>query len=148
MISVRKSLIFIFLFSFLSISSPSFATNTKCSAPQTPLVDLVSAPNKFIGKKVLLSGEFYAFSTLPLDYDKAMRSSKEYIGIVLTRPDHKEIPLVELKLAVPLKFFKEKEINIEHGDQLALSGKIFAVELGEPWLDIEEIEVTKAANKS
>lgn len=117
------------------------AVSNKCKEDTVPLVDLVSEPKKFLGKRVLIKGEFNSFSTLPLDYEKAMRSSKDYIGLVLSRPDHSEIPLVELKLAAPLKMFKDSSINIEHGNKVILRAKVYAVALGEPWLEVENIEV-------
>jgi hypothetical protein len=70
-----------------------------------------------------------------------MRSSKDFIGLVLSRPDQQDIPLVELKLAAPLKMFKDNSINIEHGDIVILKGKVYAVALGEPWLELDSIEV-------
>jgi hypothetical protein len=78
-----------------------------------------------------------------------MREAKSYIGIVLARPDHKQIPLVELKLAVKLDIFKnaEERLSLEQGDTLKLSGRVFEVALGEPWLDITSIEVVKRVTK-
>ncbi len=113
----------------------------KCKEPSVPLKNIVAEPKKYLGKTVFIEGEFYSFSTLALDYNRAMRSSKDFIGIVLARPDKKEIPLVELKLAAPLKMFKETSLNVEHGNRVTLKAKVFAVALGEPWLDVEEIEV-------
>ena len=117
------------------------AVSNKCKEETVALIDLVADPKKFLGKKVVIEGEFNSFSTLPLDYAKAMRSSKDFIGLVLSRPDQQEIPLVELKLAAPLKMFKDNSINIEHGDVVILRGKVYAVALGEPWLELDSIEV-------
>ena len=125
---------------FLSHSGLVEAKN-KCIEEYTELVDLVADPEKYLGKKVNIKGDFYSFGNLPLDYKKAMRSSKDYIGLILARPDHKEIPLVELKLVAPLKLFKEQNINMENEDQVVFRAKVFAMVLGEPWLDVEEIEV-------
>lgn len=117
------------------------AARNKCDEEYTELVDLVAEPQKFLGRKVNIKGSFYSFGNLPLDYKKAMRSSKDFIGLVLARPDQEEIPLVELKLAAPLKMFKEENINMEHDDTVVLRGKVFAMVLGEPWLDVDSIEV-------
>lgn len=130
------------LFVFTNIASVS-AFSSKCIGDPTPLVDLVSEPAKYLGKKIVLEGEFYAFSTLALDYEPAMRNSKDFIGIVLARPDHEEIPLVELKLAAPLKIFKDNSISLEHGHKVLVKGKVYAVALGEPWIDIEEFSVVE-----
>ena len=75
-----------------------------------------------------------------------MRSSKDYVGLVLARPDEQEIPLVELKLAAPLKMFKEEDINIKHDDEVSIRAKVFAMVLGEPWLDVESIELLEKEN--
>ncbi len=125
----------------LLVPQPALTISNKCKEEPVPLSELVSEPKKFLGKRVSISGEFHSFSTLPLDYKNAMRSSKDYIGLVLARPDQKEIPLVELKLAAPLKLFKDNSINIENGNKVTLKCKVFAVALGEPWLDVETIEV-------
>ena len=117
------------------------ALSGKCKEETVALIDLVASPKKFLGKKLLITGEFNSFSTLPLDYAKAMRSSKDFIGLVLSRPDQTDIPLVELKLAAPLKMFKDNSINLEHGNIVILRAKVYAVALGEPWLEVDSIEV-------
>lgn len=126
-----------------SSTSASLALSSKCAGEPTSLTDLVGNPAKFLGKKILIEGEFYSFSTLALDYEPAMRSSKDFIGIVLARPDHGEIPLVELKLAAPLKIFKDNSVSVEHGNKVLVKGKVYAVALGEPWIDIEDFSVVK-----
>jgi len=134
---------------FLAIlSSASFAAKNKCKLEPTKLFDLVAKPKDFMNKEVVITGEFYSFSTIPLDYDKALRSSKDFIGLILARPDQTEIPLVELKLLAPLEMFKEQNINIEHGDIVSLEGKVYAVALGEPWLEITDIEIEEHVKDS
>jgi hypothetical protein len=120
-----------------------------CDGPYLKIKDIVANPKAYKGKKVKFLGDFYSFSSLPLDYPPAMREAKNYIGIVLARPDHKQIPLVELKLAVKLDIFKnaEERLSLEQGDTLRLSGRVFEVALGEPWLDITSIEVVKKVTK-
>lgn len=116
-------------------------TQTKCAEPEVKLVELVADPKKYLNKRVYISGTFSSFSNLSLDYPKAMRSSKDYIGIILARPDQKDIPLVELKLSAPLKFFKDTNLSFEHGDKIAMKAKVYAIALGEPWLEVESIDV-------
>lgn len=128
----------------LSLSSTS--AKTACLEPEVELAELVSEPKKFLNKKVSLSGEFYSFSNLSLDYKPALKSSKDFIGIILARPDKKEIPLVELKLSAPLAMFKDSAISFEHGDKILMRAKVYAIALGEPWLEVESINVTKKAN--
>lgn len=142
---VRLILSIIIWLSF-SLSLPIKAAGSKCNDPVVPLIDLVAQPKKFLGKKVVLKGEFNSFSTLALDYPKAMRSSKDYIGLVLDRPDHTEIPLVELKLAVPLKMFQDNTIELENGKKVLIRGKVFAVALGEPWIDVNQVEIIENNN--
>jgi hypothetical protein len=126
--------------------NPAYAWTGKnsCNIELTPIVDVAAEPKKFLGKTLAMEGTFYSFSTLPLDYPAAMRSSKDFIGIVLSRPDYLEIPLVELKLAVPIKKFKDDSLSgLEHGDVIQVRGKVYAVALGEPWIELDSIVVVK-----
>lgn len=138
--SVRLILSLLIWLSF-ALLLPLKAVAPKCAELITPLIDIVGQPKKFLGKKVTVKGEFNSFSTLALDYPKAMRSSKDYIGLVLDRPDHGEIPLVELKLAAPLKMFQDNAIDLENGKKVLIRGKVFAVALGEPWIDVTQLEL-------
>lgn len=117
------------------------AKSNKCTGEITKLHDLVAKPKQFLHKKVTVKGEFHSFSNLPLDYEPAMRSSKDFIGIMLARPDQKEIPLVELKMSAPIKMFKKDDITINHGDLVTLEAKVYDIALGEPWLEITEIDI-------
>ena len=138
-----KNLFILLVFLVFTDTAVQSKIPSVCLGEPTELVDLVSEPSKFLGKKIVLEGEFYSFSTLALDYEPAMRSSKDFIGLVLARPDQTEIPLVELKIAAALKTFKDKNLNLEHGNKLAIRGKVFAVALGEPWVDVEEISLVE-----
>lgn len=130
-------------------STKEFNLNLACDGPYLKIKDIVANPKAYKGKKVKFLGDFYSFSSLPLDYPPAMREAKNHIGIVLARPDHKQIPLVEMKLAVKLDIFKNagERLSLEQGDTLKLSGRVFEVALGEPWLDITSIEVVKKIAK-
>ncbi len=119
---------------------------TKCVEPEVKLVELVAEPKKYLNKKIYISGTFFSFSNLSLDYSRAMKTSKDYIGIILARPDHKDIPLVELKLSAPLKLFKDTNLSFEHGDKIAMKAKVYAIALGEPWLEVEAIDVIEKVN--
>ena len=131
----------------LSLSTSSLAAKNKCKLELTKLFDLVAEPQAFLNKEIVISGKFYSFSTIPLDYEKAMKSSKDFIGLILARPDMTDIPLVELKLAAPLEMFKEQNINIEHGDIVSFEGKVYAIALGEPWLEVTSIEIEEHVKK-
>jgi len=120
-----------------------------CDAPTTSLEELVKNPKKYKNKKIFIEGDFHSFSTLALDYKPALRASKNYVGIVLSRPDHKQIPLVELKIAAAIKDFKDDDelANVEHGDKVRMEAKVYAVALGEAWLDARKITVEEKINK-
>ena len=111
----------------------------------TSLKELVSSPKKFMNKKLTIEGKFHSFSSLSLDYPKAMKSSKEFIGIILSRPDQEEIPLVELKISAPVEMFKSENISIAHGDKLQLNSKVYAIALGEPWLEVKDLKILEKA---
>lgn len=141
-------ILFCFLLILFVLSPLGYSAEAK-RRNEVSLLEIVSQPKKYKNKRVNLTGEFYSFSNLSLDYEKAMKSSKEYFGIVLSRPDIKEIPLVELKLALSLKKFKENEdlAAINHGDIIHIYGEVYAVALGEPWLEVKSIEVEHKAKK-
>lgn len=139
--SFPKIKIIVALCLFAILGTPILAAKNKCKFEATKLFDLVAKPKDFLNKDIVVTGEFYSFSTIPLDYEKALKSSKDFIGLILARPDQTEIPLVELKILAPLEMFKEQNINIEHGDIVSFEGKVYAVALGEPWLEITSIEI-------
>lgn len=101
------------------------------------LGELLAKPGKFINKKVVFQGEFSSFTTLALDYEPALRDSKDYISITIFRPET-QIPLSELKLAYPVEEAKDNEIikDLEKGDTIEIYAKGFSAALDEPWLDI------------
>jgi hypothetical protein len=140
-----KIIFFVFIF-FLGTYLPSLAAKSKC-IETTKLQELISDPKNFLNRDIQIEGEFFSFSTLPLDFEKAMRSSKDFIGLVLVRPDMKEIPLVELKIAAPLEMFKQENLTIEHGDFILLEAKVYALALGEPWLEVSKITIEKKAKE-
>lgn len=133
------------LFLAINLSCCAKPVANQCGQNDTELIQLVATPKKFLNKKINISGEFYSFSTLSLDYKKALRSSKDFIGIILARPDHNEIPLVELKLSAPIAMFKDKNLTIKHGDKISIKGKVYGIELGEPWLEVSEIQIIDKA---
>lgn len=107
----------------------------------TLLGALLDTPEKFIGKKIKFRGKFSSFTNLALDYDPALRKSKDYISLCIFRPDTK-IPLSELKLAYPLNEAKENTVirDVEEGDLIEFYGQVFSAALGEPWVDIDSLK--------
>lgn len=107
-------------------------------------LDIVNNPQKYLNKTVKMEATFDKFSTLGLDYDKAMRSSNDYIGILIQRDDviDHNIPLSEMKLFLS-KELAEKNIDLDTGDKIEITAKEFSTALGDPWLDIESLKVIK-----
>ncbi|GEM_PF-3072571 len=103
---------------------------------------LLENPQDFIGKKIKFRGKFSSFTTLALDYEPALRKSKDYISLCIFRPDSK-IPLSELKLAYPVKEAKENPVirELDEGDLVEIYAEVFSSALDEPWADILSIKM-------
>jgi lysyl-tRNA synthetase class II len=115
--------------------------------------DLLKAPEQFLNKNVTFEGTFNSFSSIGLDYKKAMKSSKDYVSILIRRPDVTDhtIPLSELKMFFPRKK-SESVMTLESGDIIKITGQVFSTALSEPWLEVSEVKViqkikTPAKNK-
>jgi hypothetical protein len=105
-------------------------------------LELVANPQKYLDKDVQIQAEFHKFSMLGLDYDKAMRDSKEHISMLIRRPDvakNHTIPLSELKLILKREL-AEKLSDLESGDRVIIKGKVFSTALKDPWVDVLELE--------
>ena len=109
----------------------------------TPL-NIVNNPSKYLNKKVKIQATFDKFSTLGLDYNKALRPSTKYIGILIQRDDIADhnIPLSEMKLFLK-KELAEKHIDLDTGDKIEIIAKEFSTALNDPWLDVESLTVIK-----
>lgn len=105
-------------------------------------LDLVKNPSFYMNKNVKLKGKFDKFSTLGLDYKPAMKSSDDYITFLIQRPDVTDhnIPLSELKIFLK-RSEAEKHIDLDAGDEIEFSGKIFSTALGDAWMDVENFKV-------
>ena len=112
----------------------------------TTSLNVVANPTRFLNRTVKMQATFDKFSTLGLDYKKAMRSSEKYIGILIQRDDvlDHNIPLSEMKLFLT-KELAEKYIDLDTGDKIQITAKVFSTALGDPWLDVENITVIKKA---
>ena len=125
------------------------AQSVKKVAPiNTTSLSIVNNPAKYLNKTVKIQATFDKFSTLGLDYKKALRESKDYIGILIQRDDvlDHNIPLSEMKLFMK-KDLAEKHIDLDSGDRIEIVAKEFSVALNDPWLDIISINVIKKAKK-
>ncbi len=115
-------------------------------------LELVNNPGSFMNQEIKIQAQFHKFSTLGLDYDRAMRSSKDYIAVLIKRPDVSDkytIPLSELKLIIK-RDQAEELMDMESGDKVVITGKVFSSALNDPWVDIYElnsIEPKAADNK-
>ena len=143
------------------LTSPALSQNNnskttkaaKASAQDVKPIDttslsIVNNPNKYLNKIVKMQATFDKFSTLGLDYNKALRPATKYIGILIQRDDvvDHNIPLSEMKLFLT-KEMAEKHIDLDTGDKIEIVAKEFSTALNDPWLDIEKITVIKKVNK-
>jgi hypothetical protein len=105
-------------------------------------LEIIEKPGNFLNKNVKFQAKFDKFSTLGLDYKPAMRSSKDYISFLIRRPDISSeytIPLSELKLIIK-RIEAEKLIDLESGDEIEVTGKVFSTALSDPWMDVDKIK--------
>lgn len=112
-------------------------------------LDLVARPNFYLNKYVKIRAKFDKFSTLGLDYKPAMRSSEKYISFLIQRPDISDhnIPLSELKIFLE-RTKAEKFIDLNSGDVVEFSGKVFSSALGDPWMEVENFTVISTKPKT
>lgn len=110
----------------------------------TPL-QIVASPKLYLNKNVLLNAKFDKFSTLGLDYNIALRSSDDYISFLIKRDDTThDIPLSEMKLFLK-RDLAEKNIDLKTNDEIQIKGYVFSDALGDPWIDVNELTITKKA---
>ena len=77
-----------------------------------------------------------------------MRSSSDYIGFLIQRDagDGHNVPLSEMKLFIK-RDYAEKFIELDTGDKIQITGKVFSNALGDPWIDVSKITILqKKAN--
>ncbi len=112
----------------------------------TTSLNIVANPAKYLNKTVKMQATFDKFSTLGLDYNKALRKSTDYIGILIQRDDvvDHNIPLSEMKLFLK-KELAEKHIDLDTGDKIEITAKVFSTALNDPWLDVLDLTVIKKA---
>ena len=113
-------------------------------------ISVVNNPVNYLNKNISFDAEFVGFSSLGLDYKPAYREPSKYISILVRRDDVKThtVPLSEMKIFMP-RTLAEKHMDLEQGDKIKISGKVFSTALGDPWFDITSFEVlTKKENKA
>jgi hypothetical protein len=113
-------------------------------------IELVKQPEAYLNKKVSFKATFNSFASLGLDYKKAFRDSKDYVSVLVLRPDVNpkyRIPLSELKLFFPRKK-SDVVMHLDAGDTIKVTGTVFSNALGEPWMDIDQLVITDKAPKA
>ena len=78
-----------------------------------------------------------------------MRSSEKYISFLIQRPDvlDHNIPLSELKIFID-RTVAEKHIDLNSGDEIEFTGKVFSTALGDPWMDVDKFTVITSKPKT
>lgn len=112
-------------------------------------IDVVNHPSKYLNKNITFTAEFVAFTSLGLDYKPAYKDSSKYIGILIKRPDVTDhvITLSEMKIFISREL-AEKNIDIESGDKIKITGKVFSTALGDPWVDVTTFTMLTHKNKT
>lgn len=113
--------------------------STQCSTTTATPLEIVANPNMYLNKTVKFKAAFDKFSALGLDYKPALKSSQDYIGILIKRDDVKDhtIPLSEMKLFLT-RSEAEKYVDLASGDMIEIEGKVFSNALGDPWIEIQK----------
>lgn len=139
-------------------SAPETFTIANATAVQSPAaktyatvnpLDVVARPNFYLNKNIKIKAKFDKFSTLGLDYKPAMKSSEKYISFLIQRPDVTDhnIPLSELKIFLD-RTEAEKHIDLNSGDIVEFTGKVFSNALGDPWMEVDKFTVISAKPKT
>lgn len=142
---------------YAATTSNHIAVNTISAAQQQTVqnyitvnpLDVVARPNFYLNKNIKIKAKFDKFSTLGLDYKPAMRSSEKYISFLIQRPDVTDhnIPLSELKIFLN-RDEAEKHIDLNSGDIIEFTGKVFSNALGDPWMDVDKFTVISTKPKT
>ena len=108
-------------------------------------LDVVKSPKAYLNMKITMNAKFDKFSTLGLDYKPAFKSSEEYISFLVKREDTiYDIPLSELKLFIK-RSEAEKFIELKTDDEISITGTVFSDALGDAWVDVSSLTITKKA---
>lgn len=106
---------------------------------------VVSNPKGYLNKTILMNAKFDKFSTLGLDYKPAFKSSESYISFLIKRDDTSfDIPLSEMKLFLK-RDTAEEFIDLKTNDEIEIKGVVFSDALGDAWVDVQEMKITKKA---
>ncbi len=151
---IFKTIVFTVLSIYLMTANIESANAATAAAPASassisvsPL-DVVNTPAKYLNKNINFTATFVAFTSLGLDYQPAYRDKEKYIGILIARPDVTDhtIPLSEMKMFVTREV-AEKNAELESGNKIKITGKVFSNALGDPWVDITTLKVLSTTSK-
>ena len=111
-------------------------------------LEIVDNPDKYLNKHVTFDAEFIAFSSLGLDYKPAFKDGTKDIGLLIKRENagNHTIPLSEMKIFLN-RDLAEKHVDLEQGDKVKISAKVFSTALSDPWLEVETFSVISQKNK-
>jgi hypothetical protein len=111
-------------------------------------LELVANPTRYLNRNIRIRAKFDKFSTLGLDYPPVNRPHEKYISFLIQRPDitNHNIPLSELKIFLK-KEVAEKNIDLDAGDEIEFTGKVFSTALGDPWMDVVDFKVVNKVKK-
>lgn len=124
----------------VSVQQPA-TTQGSCVSP----LAVVNNPKYYLNKTITMNAKFDKFSTLGLDYKPAFRSSENYISFLIQRDDTEhDIPLSEMKLFLKREV-AEKMIDLKTNDEIKVEGLVFSDALGDTWVDVTNITITKKA---
>ena len=110
---------------------------------------VVQNPGRYMGKHIRMNATFDKFSVVGLDYKPAFRSSEKYILFLIRRCERNGhiIPLSEMKLFITREK-AEKFIDLESGDEIEITGKVFSAALGDPWIDVDNLKIVKSKKET
>lgn len=111
-------------------------------------LDVVKYPNKYKNRCIKINAIFDKFSVVGLDYKPAFRSSEDYILFLIRKTEIKGhiIPLAEMKIFIT-RDEAEKYIDLESGDAIQFTGKVFSTALGDPWIEVNSLKIIDKKNK-
>ena len=128
-------------------TKPQVKSSTAVASFVSP-VEVVNNPDRYLNKDITFNAEFVAFTALGLDYKPAFKDSTKNIGVLIRRNDVLDhvIPLSEMKIFVTREM-AEKNVDIEAGDKVRITGKVFSTALGDPWVEAKTFTVTSKKAK-
>ncbi len=105
-------------------------------------IDVVNNPSQYLNKSITFNADFVSYTSLGLDYKPAYKDPQKFIGILIKRPDVADhvIPLSEMKIFLDRET-AEKNLDLDLGDKIKISGKVFSNALGDPWVNIEKFTI-------